>query len=303
MSFEVTILGSGAALPTAKRNPSSQYVNCNERHILIDCGEGTQNQIRRNGIKIQKIKYIFISHLHGDHFFGLMGLLSTMNLLGRTQGIKLFAPKALKEIIELQLKASGHHYEFKLDFKSLEDDFPTKIFEDKMIEIYCFPLKHRIETYGFLIKEKHKEHSILGEEFREAQVSLEAIPFFRKGQDFRDENGKLFKASKFTLPPKKSKSYAYCSDTAYYEKNISFLKETDLLYHEATFTEKHKDRAKATLHSTAKQAAEFAKKANVKKLIIGHISSRYEDGSQHIQEAKEIFDNVEVVEDGTKFML
>lgn len=303
MSFELTILGSGAALPTGKRNPAAHYLNCNERHILIDCGEGTQNQIRRYGIKIQKIRYILISHLHGDHFFGLTGLLSTMNLLGRTQGVTLYAPPILKEIIELQLKASGFHYQFKVDFVPLEMTSMQKIMEDKLIEIHAFPMKHRIPAFGFLVKEKTKEHPILGEELRQNGVSLQAIPFFRQGIDYRDDQGKLFKAEDYTQPPKRSKSYAYCSDTAYFEPLTDCVKGADLLYHEATFIERHKDRAKSTLHSTAKEAAIIAQKAGVRKLILGHISSRYDNTEIHLAEAKSLFENTEVAEDGMRFVL
>lgn len=303
MSFELCILGSGAALPTGKRNPTAQYINCNERHILIDCGEGTQTQLRKFGIKLQKIRYIFISHLHGDHFFGLMGLLSSMNLLGRTKGITLFAPAALKEIIDLQLKASGHHYEFKLDFVATNPSEKHLLFEDKLIEIYSFPLKHRIATTGFLIQEKMKDFTLLGEEFQEAKISLQAIPYFKKGLDYTAESGKVFKAEDFTLPPKKPKSYAYCSDTAYFEAVIDSIENANLLYHEATFTDKHKDRAKTTMHATASQAASIAKKANVKKLLIGHFSSRYDDTKEHLKEAKAIFENTEAVEDGDRYFI
>ena len=303
MSFELTILGSGAALPTGKRNPSAQYLNCNERHILIDCGEGTQNQLRRYGIKLQKIRYILISHLHGDHYFGLMGLLSSMNLLGRTKGITLFAPLPLKEIIDLQLKASGHHYQFSLDFIPLDMNSPALIYEDRLIEISSFPMRHRIPACGFVIREKKKDHPILGEELRRDAISLQAIPFFRRGEDYTDENGKTFRAEDYTLPPKRSRSYAYCSDTSYYEANIENVRGADLLYHEATFLQKHLYRAANTMHSTAIQAATIARKADVRRLILGHISSRYENTNEHLQEAKTVFEESLVVEDGMRFFV
>lgn len=303
MSFEVRILGSGAALPTGRRNPSAQYVNCNERHILIDCGEGTQTQLRKFGVKIQKIRYIFISHLHGDHYFGLMGLLSTMNLLGRTKGITLFAPPELKEIIDLQLKASGHHYDFNVDFVALDFDEKTKIYEDKLIELFAFPLKHRIKTHGLLIQEKKKEHSILGEEFKNANLSLQAIPFFKRGEDYLDENGQKFLAQDFTIAPKKAKSYAYCSDTAYLEDLKVFISKCTCLYHEATFINVHQQRAKSTLHSTAEEAGKIAKVIKAEKLLLGHISSRYESTELHLKEAKAIFPNTIVVEDGDNYYI
>jgi ribonuclease Z len=301
MSFQIRILGSGAALPTSNRNPSAQYINCNERHILIDCGEGTQNQLRKYGIKFQKIKHIFISHLHGDHYFGLMGLLSTMNLLGRDKGINLYAPSELKEIIDIQLKASGHHYAFSLNFIPLNFNDKTILFEDKLIEIYAFPLKHRIKTYGFIIKEKQKEFSINGELFKIDRVSLKAVPFFRKGLDYLDqEKNKSFKAEKYTFKAISPTSYAYCSDNFATEIQANYLNQIDFLYHEATFIEKNSDRAKQTLHSTAKQAALLAKKSKCKKLILGHISSRYINAEIHLQEAQEIFKNTIIAEDGLK---
>jgi ribonuclease Z len=303
MSFEITILGSGAALPTLKRNPSAQYINCNERHILIDCGEGTQNQIRRFGIKIQKIKHILISHLHGDHYFGLIGLLSTMSLLGRTDSLTIYAPSELEEIIKIQLKASGYNYDFKMNFTPLNSKEIDVIYEDKLIVIWTIPLNHRIKTTGFLIKEKKKDLSINGELFKASKLSLTAIPFFRKGKDFIDEKGKKHKFKEYTLKSSKSKSYAYFSDTSPLNFLSDFIQECDALYHEATFTEQHIDRAAKTLHSTAKQAALFAKLSNVKKLYLGHISSRYENTKQHEIEAKSVFDNTEIVEDGMKISL
>lgn len=301
MSFEVQVLGSGAALPTMNRGASSQYVNCNERHILIDCGEGTQMQIRKFGIKLQKIKIILISHLHGDHFFGLMGLLGTMSLLGRTAELTIYAPPELDEIIQLQLKASGHYYEFKLIFVPLNQNEKSLIYEDRRIEIWTFPLKHRIPANGFLIREKNKDHHIIGEAFEKDKVSLMAIPFFKKGEDYIDEDGVLFSAENYSYPPTRNKSYAYCSDTAVMDENAVFLEGVDALYHEATFIDAHKDRAKKTLHSTAAQAAAFALKAKARKLYLGHLSSRYENGLEHEKEARSIFENTVVVEDGMKF--
>ncbi len=303
MSFEVTILGSGAALPTLKRNPTSQYVNCNERHILIDCGEGTQNQLRKFGIKIQKIKHILISHLHGDHYFGLMGLLSTMNLLGRTEGLTLYGPKELIEIIELQLKVGGHSLAFKINFKETKNDGINLLFADKLIEIKSIPLKHRIKTTGFIIQEKQKERTILGDELVEAKLSLTAIPFFRRGENYIDERGKIFEFEDFSIPAPVPRTYAYFSDTVVQNKNIEYIKGVNCLYHEATFIEIHKDKAKSTFHSTARQAAEFAKLAQVKKLYLGHLSSRYENSDKHVSEAKAVFENIIYVDDGMKIIV
>lgn len=298
MKFEVTILGSGAALPTAQRNPTAQYVECCDRHILIDCGEGTQNQLRRRKIKLQKITIILISHLHGDHFFGLVGLLSSMHLLGRTKGITVFGPDGLEQIIRSQLEIGGAKLDFEITFEPLFGNESKLIFEDKLIQIHTFPLKHRIPTNGFRIQEKVKVYSILGEVFRDSKLSLTAIPFFKHGEDFEDENGVLHSFIDFTHPKKPIRSYAYCSDTMYWEAIIPHIENVDLLYHEATFLERMKERAKSTHHSTAKQAATIALKANVKKLILGHLSARYDSGEEHLKEAKTVFENTEVVEDG-----
>ncbi len=302
MDFSVTILGSGAALPTFSRNPTSQYIVCNNRHILIDCGEGTQIQMRKFGVKFQRITHILISHLHGDHFFGLVGLLSTMHLLGRDQGIKIYGPEGLEQIIRSQLEIGGAKLDFSIEFKTLDGKSAGLLFEDKLIEIYSFPLKHRIPTNGFLIKEKGKERILLGELFKQDKLSIALIPFFKRGEDVIDEfTGKVYLHKKYTLEPKKSFSYAYCSDTMYFEKVIPYIENTTVLYHEATFLEKDRSRAKATFHSTAKDAAKIAEKAKVGRLLLGHLSARFENGLEHEKEAKTIFENVEVVEDGNVY--
>ncbi len=301
MNFTVTILGSGAALPTFSRNPTSQYIECNNRHILIDCGEGTQMQMRKYGVKFQRISHILISHLHGDHFFGLVGLLSTMHLLGRDSGITIYGPVGLEEIIKSQLEIGGARLDFGLTFVPLDGKTPGLLFEDKLIEIHTFPLKHRIPTNGFIIKEKQKEYSLLGDAFKADGLSMTFIPKFKNGENVIDENGVTHYFEEYTTPPPTPRSYAFCSDTAYYESVIPHIENVDLLYHEATFTEIHRARAKATFHSTAMDAAKIALKANTKRLILGHLSARFENGNEHTVEAKTIFENVEVVEDGNVY--
>jgi ribonuclease Z len=298
VSFKITILGSGAALPTLTRNPTSHYIDCNNRHILIDCGEGTQIQMRQFGVKFQRITHILISHLHGDHFFGLVGLLSTMHLLGRDKGITVYGPIGLEEIIRSQLEIGGAIIGFTLSFVSLDGKTPSLLFEDKMVEIRTFPLNHRIPTNGFIIKEKTKKHTLLAELFKADGLSLTFLQLFKNGENAVDENGKIYDYKDYTLPPVPAKSYAFCSDTCYDENIIPFLNGVDLLYHEATFTEELADRARATYHSTAEEAAIIAKKSGVKKLLLGHLSARYENGNTHLMEAKTKFDNVEIVEDG-----
>lgn len=303
MSFTVTILGSGAALPTGKRNPTSQYIFCNNRHILIDCGEGTQMQLRKFGIPFQRITHIFISHLHGDHFFGLPGLLSTMNLLGRNQGVTIYGPPTLETLLKNILECGGHKLTFGLKFVPVTNDKEQLIFEDKLLEIKSFPLKHRIPTCGFRIQEKPKEYRLNAIALKEDNIPFEFFHRLKKGESPIDENGKKIDFKNYTFTPKPSLSYSYCSDTAYSEKIIPFIKDSTLLYHEATFTENQKDRAKATFHSTAKQAAEIASKAGVGKLMLGHISSRYSETETHLIEAKQIFDNTLIAEDGLKIDL
>lgn len=298
MSFNLTILGSGAALPTAIRATTAQYIECNNRHILIDCGEGTQSQIRKYGIKLQKITHILISHLHGDHFFGLPGLLSTMNLLGRNQGITVYGHPELEQLMKRMLEVGKNKLTFEINFVPLQYKDEQLIFEDRLIEISSFPLKHRIETCGFKIQEKLKEYQLDATAIKGAGLLIQHFPLLKKGQNIVLENGETRNFEDYTFPPKPALSYAFCSDTKPNEAIIKSIRNVDLLYHEATFTEEHIDRAKTTFHSTAKQAAAVAKEANVKKLILGHFSSRYENSATHIEEAKSIFENTISAEDG-----
>lgn len=303
MSFEVTILGSGAALPTSLRNPTSQYIQCNDRHILIDCGEGTQVQLRRNHVHIQKINHILISHLHGDHFFGLVGLLSTLHLLGRDKGLTVYGPEELEQIIRLQLEVGGTKLGFELNFVALNGKQHRLLFEDKLIEIWTFPLSHRIPTNGFLIREKPKERKLNAERFEEAGLSLTLIPKLKQGLDVELESGEIIYADEYTYSAKPRKSYAYCSDTIFDERIVEYVKKADVLYHEATFLNDKLDRAKQTFHSTAEQAATIAKQAAVGKLLLGHLSARYDNGLRHVEEASRVFEKVTVVEDGETYLI
>lgn len=303
MNFEVTILGSGAALPTSNRNPTAQYVQCNDRHILIDCGEGTQVQLRKNQVHIQKINHILISHLHGDHFFGLVGLLSSLHLLGRDKGITIYGPQELEQIIRLQLEVGGAKLGFDLNFIALNGKEHRLIFEDKLIEIWTFPLSHRVPTNGFLIKEKPKDRKLNADRFEEAGLSLTLIPKLKQGIDVELESGEIIYADEYTYSAKPSKSYAYCSDTIFDERIVEYIKHADVLYHEATFLNDKLERAKQTFHSTAEQAATIAKQAEVGKLLLGHLSARYETGLKHFEEASAVFENVSVVEDGETYLI
>ncbi len=301
MSFELKILGSASALPTSKRFPSAQLLNVNERFFLIDCGEGTQIQLRKFKTKFLRINNILISHLHGDHFIGLFGYLSTLNLLGRNTDINIYCPKDLHDIINKNTEIFGN-MQFKINFIYHKDNSPNKIYEDKNIEIFSFKLKHSVPTWGFLFREKQKPPNIKKETIIKYSPSIEQINELKKGKDIKI-NGKLLKNSDLTIPAKPPKSYAYCSDTAYFEDIINIIKNVDLLYHEATFAKDLFTNAKERMHSTSEQAALIAKKANVKKLIIGHFSARYKNADILETEAKSIFNNTKAVNDGDIFYI
>lgn len=303
MKFEVTILGSGAAVPTLERGATAHYVNCNDRHILIDCGEGTQLQLRKYKIKFQRITHICISHLHGDHFFGLVGYLSSLQLLGRDKGIHVYGPKGLEAIVKAQLEMGGARIDYQLTFFEIDATKNTLLFEDKVMEIHSFPLKHRVPTTGFLIKEKPKERNLVKEKFNQTGLSVAYINKLRQGFSVKKEDGTIVTANSVTTPPPPIKTYAFCSDTAYLENIVPTIKNVDLLYHEATFTEEKKQRAIKTNHSTALDAAKIAKLANAKQLIIGHFSARYKRTEDHLAEAKSVFEHSFVVNDGDVFKL
>lgn len=303
MSFEVTILGCGAAIPTSRRNPTSQYIVCNDRHILIDCGEGTQMQIRKYGVKFQRINHILISHMHGDHYFGLVGLISTMHLMGRDKGLTIYGPAELESIIRIQLELGGAKLDFEITFVPLNGKETKLLFEDRLIEIHTFPLKHRIPTNGFIIKEKTKERRLISESIKGSGLTIQDLPKLKNGENVVSEDGKHYEFEDYTLPPKPSFSYAYCSDTVYDERLKSILENATVLYHEATFVEKDRARATSTFHSTASDAAKIAKLANIKTLLLGHLSARYDSNDQHLIEAGQFFENVLVVEDGQRILV
>lgn len=303
MDFEVTILGSNAAIPSLSRGTTSQFVQCKQRHILIDCGEGTQLQLRRFHIKYQRISTILISHLHGDHVFGLPGLISTMQLMGRTQGVTIYGPVGIKKLLKTQLEAGGGYFAFTIDFVELEPNTSGLIFEDNCIKIYNFPLKHRIATHGYRIQEKPALRKLLKDKFDATGVSVAYIKKLIQGEDIIDNKGVEVKSDDVTLPPDPTRAYAFCSDTAYSESILPHIKDVDLLYHEATFLDTEAERAAETFHSTAKQAATIAQKAGAKKLILGHFSSRYKDLNEFQKEAQEIFEDVVIPADGDVFVI
>jgi len=303
MSFELTILGSSSALPTSDRYPTAQVLHVPGRFFLIDCGEGTQIQIRRQKIGFAKIKHIFISHLHGDHFYGLIGLLSTFNLLGLKNDIHIYSPSELKNLIQPQLDHLKADLQFKIIFHPLNFKKPQQIYADKRVEVFSFPLKHSSPTCGFLFKEVQKQPNIQKECILKYNIPVAEIKNIKAGGSFKTPEGEIIPNSELTVPPPKPCSYAFCTDTKFLPEISEIIKDVDLLYHEATFTEKMKDTAKQTMHSTAREAAEIARLANAKKLLIGHFSARYKTVSEFEEETKAVFENSEAVKDGKTYKI
>ncbi len=302
MSIKLTILGCHSATPRYDAHPTAQVLEIKERSFLIDCGEGTQTLLRKYKISFSKIKHIFISHLHGDHFFGLIGLISTFGLHNREHDLHIYGPKGIKEITVLQLKLTKSWTKYNLYFHELDSTESELIYEDKKVEVYTIPLDHRVYTNGYLFKEKIGEQK-LNMSAIEQNPEIEICDYhnLKKGKDFIGTDGNIIKNSKLTFAPKKPLSYAFCSDTAYLPSIAPIIKNVDLLYHEATFLEDNSALATKTKHSTAKEAANIAQQANAKKLILGHFSSRYNDLSEYLKEAKPIFDNVHLAETGKTF--
>ena len=287
--MKLTILGSSSALPTSERNPSAHALNVHERSYLIDCGEGTQLQLRRNRISFTKINHIFISHLHGDHVFGIYGLLSTMSLMGRKLPLHIYAPGNYDIILNSHLNDFQLELGFEIKFTSLKGKDPEIILDNKHLTVTSFPLVHRIPSFGFLFREKQKDRNIIKECIDKYNIPIFRIPAIKKGEDFLTSDGEIIKNEVLTLQPAPPVSYAYCSDTRYFARLSSFVKGVTALYHEATFAADNQKLAKTTFHSTTHDAATTAKNAEAQTLIIGHFSSRYKDINQLVDEAKAVF--------------
>lgn len=285
----MTILGSSSALPTSQRYPSAHVLNAHERFFLIDCGEGTQMQLRKYKIKYGKIHHIFISHLHGDHVFGLYGLLSSLNLTGRLSPLRIYAPQGYREILYSHLADFDIHLNFDIDFIALRGKDPLKIFENKGLRVYSLPLQHRVPAFGFLFREKEKERNIIREAIRKYNIPRSEIHKVKKGADFYTADGKCIPNSEITRDPPRPRSFAYCSDTLYFPRMAEFVRDVNLLYHEATFASDKEALALRTGHSTAAQAAVIARDAGVGRLVIGHFSARYRDVTPLVEEAREVF--------------
>lgn len=304
MNLKLTILGCHSATPRVNAHPTAQYLEINSRHFLVDCGEGTQRQMRKYKVGFSKIDHIFISHLHGDHFFGLIGLISTFGILNREKDLHIYGPKGIKEVTELQLKVSKTYSNFEVIFHELKSQESEIIFEDDKVLVRTIPLEHRVYTNGFLFQEKEKLRNLNMDAVKEYE-EIETCDYqnLKIGKDFTLSNGEVIPNTQLTFDPPKPKSYAFCSDTSYRPEIVPIIEKTDLLYHESTFLSDREELAKKTKHSTAKQAAQIAKMADANTLILGHYSSRYKDIAAFQDEAQEVFDNVLLAEAGKEFIV
>lgn len=300
MNFELTVLGSGSALPRLDRKPSSQHLNVQERQFLIDCGEGTQLELKRYGIRFQRIHHIFISHLHGDHYLGLMGLLSTFHLLGREKELWIHGPPELEDLLRHNLERTGSRLRFPLRFQYTDPESQKLLFEDQKLEVYSIPLHHGVHCTGFLFREKPKLRKIRKEKLEEYDIPIRMRQALKEGEDVEDPNGRSIPCEELTDPPPPSRSFAYCSDTAYSEGLAEMVNNVDLLYHDATFQKDLLERAGETYHSTAEQAARIAEAAGAGRLLLGHFSARYKELAPFLEEAQQRFPSTIIARDGLR---
>ena len=299
--FGVTILGNNSAIPSNDRHPTSQVVTIEDQLLLLDCGEGTQMQFNRYKIRRSKITYIFISHLHGDHYFGLIGVITSMALLNRLDDLHIYGPEKLKNIIEIQLDAAGIILPYKLFIHALGE---TKIIVDeKKFTVSCFPADHRIDCWGFVIREKKNPRKIDIEKISQSEIPKAYYDELKKGEDYERKDGSVILNSEVTIPNTPPRSYAFCADTRYNEGIIEYVKNVSMLYHETTYLKDQVERAHDRFHSTTEQAATIAMKAEVGELIIGHFSSRYDNLTSFLNEAKVIFPKTSLAKEGSTFKI
>ena len=287
--FELHILGCGSALPTTRHFATSQVVNLREKLFMIDCGEGAQMQLRKSRLKFSRLNHVFISHLHGDHCFGLLGLISTFGLLGRTAELHIHSPKGMEELFAPMLDFFCKNMSYKVTFHEFETQQPVVVYEDRSMTVTTIPLRHRIPCCGFLFEEKQCPNHIIREMIDFYQVPVYELNRIKNGEDFVTPEGDVIPNSRLTRPSDPPRKYAYCSDTIYLKKIAEQIRGVDLLFHEATFAHSEKARAKATFHTTAAQAAQLALDAQVKRLVIGHFSARYEEEQVLLKEAASVF--------------
>lgn len=299
--MNLTVLGCYAATPRTLTNPTSQVLEMQNRLFLIDCGEGTQVQLRKNKIKFSKINQIFISHLHGDHCYGLIGLVSTFMSLARVNDLHIYGPKGIKQIINLQLRLSNSWTSYKLIFHELTSTESEVIFEDEKVIVSTIPLKHRVYTNGFLFQEKVGERKLDINAVQEYEIETCYFQNIKNGKDITLDDGRVIPNEKLSFDALPTKSYAFCSDTVYDESIVPLIKDVDVLYHESTFLDSEEHLSGKTMHCTAKQAAKIALKANVGQLVLGHFSTRYPSIELFREEAQTIFENVLLADDGKSF--
>ena len=299
--FDVTILGNTSSIPVHGRNHTAQIIRFGQHCLLLDCGEGMQIQARKYKIKVSRINHIFISHLHGDHYLGLVGLLSSYHLAKRQNPLTIFGPRGLDEIITTHFRWSDTKLNYPLTFVETKTDSMNLLLDESLFQVYSFPLKHRIPTTGFLIREKYGLRSLIKQKLEEKELSIEAIKSLRSGIDYYSQEGEVFKVREFTYPLPPLRSYAFCSDTIFDLELKKYISNVDLLYHESTFMEQDKDRATITFHSTSKQAAEIAKLSRAKMLLLGHFSSRYANLDEMLLEAQSVFPNSILSEEGQSY--
>jgi ribonuclease Z len=298
--MKVTILGNNSSLPAFGRHPTAQVVHVNEEPILLDCGEATQIQMQKHGVRWRNLNHIFISHLHGDHYFGLPGIINSMSLLGRTAPLHLFAHAALEPILTQILDAAGTILSYPLHFHPLPKS-SEKLVENERFIITCFPTEHRIDCMGFVIEQQKKARKILPEKCEKYNIPTSFYERLKKGENYKNKDGGIVPNDQVTAPPAPPKRYAYCADTTYTETILPYINGVDLLYHESTYLEKDVEKATARFHCTAKQAATMAAKANAKKLLLGHFSSKYKELDEFEQEASPIFPNVVISKEGASY--
>lgn len=299
--MKLTILGCFSATPRTFTNPTSQVLEIKNHVFLIDCGEGTQVQLRKQKIKFFRIKHIFISHLHGDHVYGLVGLISTFKMLKRETPLHVYGPVGIKEFITVQLRLSNSWTDYPLHFHELKNTESEIVFEDEKVTVKTIPLQHRIYCNGFLFEEKVNDRKLNLNAALNYNIDKAYFNSIKKGKDITLENGLVIPNAELTFDPEPSKSYAFCSDTKYHEAKVELLNKVTVMYHEATFLDSHAHLCEFTGHSTAKQAAQIAKKAKVQQLILGHYSTRYDNLEAFKEEAQTIFENTHLAKDGKIF--
>jgi ribonuclease Z len=301
MNFTLKVLGTASALPTTERYPSAQVLDVRGRLFMIDCGEGAQIQLRKAGVSFLKIEHICLSHIHGDHLFGLFGLLSTMGMLGRSSDLDIYAPASFRPVLDFFLSSFGEGIKFGINFVPLEMKEPEVVYENRTVELIAFPLNHRVDTYGFMIREKLPPYNVHKEAISRYGLSLTEIGTLKRGEDVLRPDGSVVRSDEAAYVPYVPRSYAYCSDTAPFPELSRWIAGVDLLYHEATFPAEMSEMAEKTFHSTTLQAAQTALDAGAKRLLVGHYSSRFPSVDFYLDELKTVFPNAELAHDLDEF--